>query len=336
VKPITIIGGGLAGLTLGILLRRESIPVALIEAGKYPRHRVCGEFLSGRGREILRSLELEQHLSGAVEARSCSFHVQNRKPIKFLLAQPALCVSRFTLDAHLAEEFQRRGGILKTSERANSDLSEPGIVRATGRRRSRYPRARMFGLKAHALQIQPTADLELHFAEGNYVGICKLGDDRSNVCGLFSSTGPVQSIHDRWKEIFASSVFSKTLNGAAWDESSFSTVAGLTWDREERDGNFSIGDAAAMIPPLTGNGMSMAIESAFEAVSSLRKYSAGEISWADCLRAHAASWRKTFNSRLRWAAFVQRMVFRSSGQSILYLGARLFPALPNLFFARTR
>ncbi|MGZ5545987.1 MAG: NAD(P)/FAD-dependent oxidoreductase, partial [Limisphaerales bacterium] len=106
-KPITIIGGGLAGLTLGVLLRRENIPVAVIEAGNYPRHRVCGEFLSGRGREILRSLGVEAKLAGAREGRTCSFHLQNRQPIQIQLLQPALCVSRFELDACLAEEFQR-------------------------------------------------------------------------------------------------------------------------------------------------------------------------------------------------------------------------------------
>ncbi|MCB9898586.1 MAG: NAD(P)-binding protein, partial [Planctomycetes bacterium] len=64
-RPITIVGGGLAGLTLGIALRRHDVPVLLDEAGRYPRHRVCGEFVNGRGREVLRALRLEAGLLAA-------------------------------------------------------------------------------------------------------------------------------------------------------------------------------------------------------------------------------------------------------------------------------
>ncbi len=64
-KPITIVGGGLAGLTLGIALRRRGVPVILCEAGHYPRHRVCGEFISGRGLEVLARLGLHERFAAA-------------------------------------------------------------------------------------------------------------------------------------------------------------------------------------------------------------------------------------------------------------------------------
>ena len=52
-KSITIVGGGLAGLSAGIGLRLQSIPVTLIEAREFPRHKVCGEFICGRGLDVL-------------------------------------------------------------------------------------------------------------------------------------------------------------------------------------------------------------------------------------------------------------------------------------------
>ena len=46
-RPIEVVGGGVAGLALGLALRRANIPVTVYEAGDFPRHRVCGEFISG-------------------------------------------------------------------------------------------------------------------------------------------------------------------------------------------------------------------------------------------------------------------------------------------------
>jgi menaquinone-9 beta-reductase len=333
-KPITIVGGGLAGLTLGILLRRENIPVAVIEIGYYPRHRVCGEFLSGRGREILRSIGVEEKLSGKLEARICSFHLPNRRPVRIELESPALCVSRYDLDAALAEEFQAAGGILKTGERVDMDSSgSEGVVRATGRRRSTNGKGKLFGLKAHATNVALSSDLEIHFGDRHYVGISRLPNAAFNVCGLFFSEQPVR---DGWRDILRKSVFSGCLRGAHWEENSFCSVAGLTLARAVPNDSFAIGDTAAMIPPLTGNGMSMAFESAEAALSFVRKYAHGEILWAECLAAHNENWRVRFSRRLRWAAFVQQIIFRPVGQSFLYAGARLFPTLPQFFFARTR
>src|SRR5436190_2031589 len=64
-KPITIVGGGLAGLTLRSGLRRRGIAVTVLEAGRYPRHRVCGEFISGAGQATLARLGLLESVLGA-------------------------------------------------------------------------------------------------------------------------------------------------------------------------------------------------------------------------------------------------------------------------------
>jgi menaquinone-9 beta-reductase len=332
-KPITIVGGGLAGLTLGILLRHENVPVAVIEAGKYPRHRVCGEFISGRGRAILQQLGIEQELPQRIEAQNCSFHLKNRRAVRLEFKEPALCVSRYVLDALLAEEFERLGGILKTDERANVAEPREGVIRATGRRRAENSVGHLFGLKAHALGASLPSDLEMHFGRHNYVGLCRVGTDRVNVCGLFFSE---RAMHGEWRTALANSVWSEALRDAKWDEHSFSSVAGLTLSRQAPEDHFSIGDAAAMIPPLSGNGMSMAFESAEKAYPLLLDYSFGRSSWSDALQRHHATWRQSFSSRLRWAGFIQSLVFTGAGQKLLLVCSRLMPSLPTLFFSRTR
>src|ERR1035438_9983811 len=121
-KSITIIGGGLCGLTLGIGLRQRDVPVKIFEAGDYPRHRVCGEFISGNGQAILERLGLLARFeqAGAVRARTVMFVCgSNRSPVRQLSA-PALCLSRHKMDALLAEIFQQLGGELRLNTRWSS------------------------------------------------------------------------------------------------------------------------------------------------------------------------------------------------------------------------
>src|SRR6266446_9957477 len=95
-KPITIIGGGLAGLTLGIGLRQRGIPVTVLEAGHYPRHRVCGEFISGGGQEVLERLGVRKSFleAGAIPARTAAFFTGRAQSPARPLLPPALCLSR--------------------------------------------------------------------------------------------------------------------------------------------------------------------------------------------------------------------------------------------------
>ena len=119
VKPITIIGGGLAGLTLGIGLRQRGVPVTVWEAGHYPRHRVCGEFISGHGQETLARLGLRELLerAGAVNAGTAAFFSATQSAPPRSLPARAICLSRFTMDELLAVEFRQLGGELREGQR---------------------------------------------------------------------------------------------------------------------------------------------------------------------------------------------------------------------------
>src|SRR5258707_9498814 len=121
-KPITIIGGGLAGLALGIGLRHRGVPVTVVEAGHYPKHRVCGEFISGRGPGVLARMGLSELLAdaGALEGRTALFRSAGMSSPMRCLPAPALCLSRFDLDALLAGEVRRFAGGVRESERLRS------------------------------------------------------------------------------------------------------------------------------------------------------------------------------------------------------------------------
>ena len=340
-KTLTIIGGGLSGLVLGIGLRQRGVPVRIIEAGNYPRHKVCGEFLSGKGREVLSSLGIEQRLAGAREATDVAFSLGASSTPARALPSRALCISRWKMDAVLAEMFTELGGELFTGRRESS-LAGEGIVRATGRRpQTEEGGWRLFGLKAHAHGINLSAGLEMHFTPRGYIGLCAVEDGRTNVCGLFRNRGPVPQLARDWREWLGGepgSALHSRLANARWDDASFSSVAalGLAPRSPQLDGEMSIGDAVTMIPPVTGNGMSMACESASAAIEPLAQWAAGHIAWDGARLNFAQRIDAEFSARLRTASLLQRAVVQPAARWLLFQGVRLVPALQSQLFRLTR
>jgi len=347
---ITIVGGGLAGLTLGIGLRQRGIPVTVWEAGRYPRHRVCGEFISGHGQSSLARLGLLSALQSAdvCSAKNAAFFAGNAIfPVR-PLPETALCVSRFVMDEWLAREFQRLGGELRLGERWCDEFGE-GIVRASGRRAEPVANGRrLFGLKVHARGVKLAADLEMHFVPSGYVGLCRLAGGEVNICGLFRSETTVPDIaqcgprHKRgWRDWLggpAGSALRSRLADAQFDEDSFCSVAGLSLrpQRAVQLDECCIGDVLTMIPPVTGNGMSMAFESAELAIEPLVEFSRGNLTWARARQQIARGCDSKFTRRLRWAAWLQRALFRPPARSMLLFLAARSEWLWRGLFGRTR
>jgi hypothetical protein len=217
------------------------------------------------------------------------------------------------MDKLLADEFQKLGGELQTGARWQNDFPD-GIVSAKGRRAQTTENGwHWFGLKAHARNVSPAADLEMHVFKNGYVGICKLAGGEVNVCGLFrrnSSDAPIQNGFDLLRGN-SGTILNERLMRAEFDENSFCSVAGLSLKprRASEKSECCIGEALTMIPPVTGNGMSLAFESAQIAVEPLASFSRGEISWALARQKIARACDKTFSRRLRWANWLQRLMF---------------------------
>jgi len=343
-NPITIIGGGLAGLTLGIGLRQRGVPVTVIEAGIYPRHRVCGEFISGRGQTTLARLGLKDLVAslGAVSAKTVSFHSPSKSTTPRRLPEPAVCVSRFKLDAALADEFCRLGGELDSGQRSRSAEEGEGMVRATGRLPSTNPEGEQwFGMKVHAQNVPLAADLEMHVSPQGYVGLCKINGGEVNVCGLFRKR-PGEKIagEDRrlWLRGRAGSPLNQRLAAAEFDDDSFCAVAGLSLKprRAVQCPEICIGDAITMIPPVTGNGMSMAFESAELAVEPLAAWSRGEMTWSDARWKIARACDAAFSRRLAAAQWLQRLVLAPAWQTPLVMLSARSDWFWRFAFERTR
>jgi 2-polyprenyl-6-methoxyphenol hydroxylase-like FAD-dependent oxidoreductase len=343
-RSITIVGGGLAGLTLGIGLRQRGLPVILWEAGNYPRHRVCGEFVSGRGLDVLRRfglLELIEN-AGARPAYTAGFAVLNHGLSVRDLPEPALCLSRFALDDLLAQQFRQLGGVLRCGERWLKAFGEAGVVRASGRRvQAEQGGWRWYGLKAHAANVTLQADLEMHFAPNSYVGACRLSHGEINICGLFRRrNGDPVALMNSVERLCTHlpKGLSERLTEARWDRESFCSVGGLPSHGAilAAPDECCLGDALAMIPPVTGNGMSMAFESAELAVDPLVAYAEGQADWDTTRRSITQACRNAFGSRLFWAGWLHDALFRFAGVSGLLLWLSRSNFARRQFFHLTR
>lgn len=328
---IEIIGGGLAGLSLGLALRRADVPVTIFEAGEYPRHRVCGEFITGLAPSTVARLELGPVLEDAQRHREVAWFIDEAPARIQRLPSPAFGLSRHTLDARLAAAFVSAGGELRTRTRVTELTTRPGRIFASGRRRGG---STWLGLKVHVHDLTLDRELELHLGANCYVGLARIENGAVNVCGLFrrqavSGRGPALLFAYLRKAGLAT--LAARLEAAALDPDSFCAVAALSFDRRvPADDRVSLGDACAMIPPFTGNGMAMALQSAELALDPLSAFARGAADWAGTCHAIHAALRGRFRLRLASAEVLHPFLLQPRRQRWLAAlsRARLLPFAP--------
>ncbi|MDZ7615337.1 MAG: FAD-dependent monooxygenase [Flavobacteriaceae bacterium] len=69
---VIIVGGGLAGLTAAIHLSRFEILTLVLEKNAYPKHKVCGEYVSNEVLPYLNWLGIDPFILGAKKIRPVS------------------------------------------------------------------------------------------------------------------------------------------------------------------------------------------------------------------------------------------------------------------------
>ena len=287
-RPIEIIGGGLAGLSLGLALRRAGVPVTLFEAGRYPRHRVCGDFITGLSAATIARLGLAPFLADALHHRDVAwFHDEKLIRVQILPA-PALGLSRHALDARLAAAFTAAGGDLRTDIRAPDLSPAPGRVLATGRTRRDSP---WLGLKLHVHGLTLARDLELHLGDQAYVGLATTETGAVNVCGLFrrrALSAPGPALLPAYLAAAGLPALAARIAAAAPDPDSCCAIAALDYAALPPEPDIlRLGDALGLIPPFTGNGMALALQSAETALTPLLAYARHDTAWPDTCRAVA-------------------------------------------------
>jgi flavin-dependent dehydrogenase len=366
---VAVIGGGLAGAAAAIPLAQQGWRVVMFEAGNYPRHRVCGEFLSPECVDAMERLGILGSIRALRPAYITQALVTTPSGAKWSRPLPgaAVGVSRYALDAILADRAKSVGADLRTNSPAqdiDGDLDKGFTVHARGHdpvqvrvvigahgKRSRVDKAldRPFiqrtepfiGLKMHYDGPSLQDRVELHAFDGGYCGLSDVEDGASNLC-LLSRAEPLQRAGSipafvEWMGD-QNPTLGTWLRDATPRLDSWQSIAQVSFARKapvERD-VLMTGDAAGLISPLAGDGMGMAFDGGLLAADHVHRYLNGSQSPDSLRTAYRKAWEKQFRRRLNVGVGLQAFLLRPAWLGVGIHLLNLIPPLGDLFISQTR
>ena len=133
-RAVHVVGGGPAGVLAAFAAMREGAPVRIFEKSAFPRHKVCGEFLSPAILPLLRRAGCE---AGFLQLRPAVLSAMRlhfgTRVIRHPLPEPAYGVSRYELDRLLLEHAASAGAQV-VHEHWSTAAQGVTVILAAGRR----------------------------------------------------------------------------------------------------------------------------------------------------------------------------------------------------------
>lgn len=293
---VTIIGAGPAGSVAGVLLCRLGWDVTLIEQHRFPRDKVCGESLSALGIEVLARAGLVDRILGLgpVRISRTTLHACDGQSVSFSLPRAMWGVSRRAMDLGLLNAAREAGARILQPARCESikgrlrvrhlgenrvEVLHPSwILLADGKGAllPERPRATTdFGIKTHFESVDGPRDaVELFGVRGHYVGLAPIEGGLFNVAMSLPAWRLEKAGGDfdvLWREIVLENCnlarrFLNARRVGVWLASPLPRFGvGRSWPANV----IPLGNAAAALEPIGGEGMGLAMRSAELAAEAL-------------------------------------------------------------------
>jgi menaquinone-9 beta-reductase len=364
-----IIGGGLAGLSLAIQLSRQGHSVILFEKEKYPFHKVCGEYISLESWDFLENLGLDLDELQVSMITKLQVSTVSGKLLQQNLPLGGFGISRYKIDAVLAEIAKQNGVTIlencpvreikfeNDSFHINSANGVFGAKTAAGcygkrskidvqwkrpfTQNSKSKLNNYIGVKYHVRSIHRRDTIALHLFHGGYCGIVKVEGDVHCLCYLTTAANLLASGNNIKKmesallreNPFLEKIFSEA--EFLWDQPL--VISQISFDEKTQVENhmLMVGDAAGMITPLCGNGMSMALHGSKLAAEKISDFLIGDIHRDEMEKSFVKEWKKHFSRRLSMGRRIQKMFgneFLIS--SVINIGKR-FPSFTKWLIRQT-
>jgi menaquinone-9 beta-reductase len=354
-KNPLILGAGPAGCAAAMALARGGASPHLIERTRATGDALCGGFLSWQTLDRLERLGvggLEAHPIAEVRV----FHRHKRATAR--LPDLAIGVSRHRLDSVMQRVAVDAGAVLERGITARSytngilkadsgDYAPEALFLATGKHDVRgFGRPKPGGDAPMGLRIRLAPHpalrkllehaIELHLFEGGYAGLLLQEDDSANLCMALrksrfaaadgDAAALLRQLGDDHPQLGERLAF---LSEAPLADAIAAVPYGWRTDMTE-PGLFRLGDQAAVIPSLAGEGMGIAIASGMAAARAYLKSGA----------AAAPDYQRRFAARTRRPVAVAGMLWHQGERPAMARLAvpllRAFPVLAGLAARMTR
>lgn len=337
---VAVIGGGLAGLSLSILLCKAGYKTVLFEKEKYPFHKVCGEYISMESWDFIERLGLNLSSLGLPIIKKLVVSSPNENIIETKLDLGGFGISRYFLDNELKKiaidtgvticeetritgvsfdndifSIQYNGGKVFSKvvagsfgKKSNLDVKwNRDFIRKKPNKLNNY-----IGVKYHVKNDLPSDTIALHNFKNGYCGVSKIENGESCLCYLTTANN-LKKKHNSIKEMEKEVLYENPFLKKIFTESEFLfeepvTISQISFDKKRQVENhvLMLGDAAGMIAPLCGNGMSMALHSSKIAFENINLFLKGAICRDEMENNYIKAWKKQFERRLRNGRMIQR------------------------------
>ena len=366
---LAIVGGGLAGLALSIQIAREGYRVILFEKEQYPFHRVCGEYISLESWDFLQRLGVDLDSLDVARIKRLSVSAINGSSFEQELPLGGFGVSRYKLDHTLVEIAKLSGVIVYEQTRVNDIQFSEGyfhIESSKGNFKARVAAGcygkrsnldvkwkrpfivakrnklnNYIGIKYHVRYNFPNDLIALHNFKKGYCGISKVENDQYCLCYLTTADNLQSSSNDIKKMeqtiLSANPQLKKIFSECEMIRQEPVIISQISFDRKEliEDHVLMIGDAAGMITPLCGNGMSMALHASKIAAEKIQTFLKGTISRELMEQNYSAEWKENFESRLQTGRMLQRLLTNAWLTTLMIRIGRSFPVLIKALIKKT-